>query len=678
MLSSAKIDTSISSYDNALMMMENDTMPDSPPDLSNSSKTSKTSSLHSSYNSDDSPIFEDASHFEEIGLDDISPTDRFSDLAYGITSTLTLSPTAIGDKTYLPPSATRFPINVSNSTLQIQRKNSKTNLQSSKTRPQYVQNALRNAAPLDIHHKALGLMGPPSRKSSRNITNSSQVTLSLNYKRNTSPIPMNAPRNYPTNGNARYSAPVRSPSYLTRTSWQSNRERKTAEQLERECDEEDGDDVPEDCFLENVPISPRPPQERTPTNSRPTSRTGSAERPSKPKSKVRSMGNGTPAADVERGSLRSPPLRSPSSPHLTSLNPRMGEFPADHSAFGGKGRAMSWTAAMSELSPETRELTEALESHASELELESNPRVLSSRKSSSSLATRPPGFTPPLRVKSSMAELPPLCRTNIMIDPLPPSKEKVAVLSRTRPSWLPPKDPEEEKRHLKEYNRMIALSIEAEKKKDAEARQKEVARDDVADSLQRIWEEFVLKDWNGAMRQKRTRELWWRGISPRCRGAVWQKAIRNELELTESSYLVALRRAKDLEKKIQKGQASKDEERMGAWFQAIRKDAKKTWPELMIFQEGGPLCESLVNVLMAYSMYRSDVGYVPGTHVSFKFLFLVLLSDHYLLCHISLYKTNPKSDNNSPPPPQSPKPFVFLLPPRQPSQPFSPSRLSHP
>lgn len=606
-------------------MIEHDTMPatpDSPPDLT-SSKTSKTSSFHSSYHSNDSAIFEDANHFEEIGLDDNSGTDRLSDLAYGVT-TLTLSPTAIGDKTYLPASATRFPIHISGS--QLQKKRSKSDLQNIKTRPGHsqVHTSVRNVAPLDIHAKALGLMGPPSKKSTRNIASSGHLTLSLNYKRKTSPIPMNAPRCYPANGNARYSAPARSPSYMARrSSWQSNRERKTTEELERECDEEDGDDVPEDCFLQNVPISPRPPQERTPSNSRPSSRATSAERPPKPKSKVRSMGNGTPAADVERGSLRSPAAsRSPSSSKSNPAGPNtsMGEFPSDHGANPGKLRAKSWTVAMSELSPETRELTEALESHASELE--SNPQPMRPKSSSSSFSTQS-GFSVP-RVKSSMAELPPLRRTNIMIDPLPPSKEKAAVLSRTRPSWLPPKDPEEERRHLKEYKRMMAMSVEAEKKKEAEVRQREVARDEVANSLQRIWEEFVLKDWDGAMKQKRTRELWWRGVSPRCRGTVWQKAIRNELELTESSYLAALRRAKDLDNKVKRGQATKEEERMGAWFEAIRLDTVNTYPELMIFQEAGPLHEALINVLMAYSMYRSDVGYVPGTHTIAALLLLNL------------------------------------------------------
>jgi hypothetical protein len=48
-----------------------------------------------------------------------------------------------------------------------------------------------------------------------------------------------------------------------------------------------------------------------------------------------------------------------------------------------------------------------------------------------------------------------------MIDPLPISKEKEKVLTRTRPSWLPPKDQKEEKKHLKQYQEMMAQSRES-------------------------------------------------------------------------------------------------------------------------------------------------------------------------------------------------------------------------
>ena len=127
----------------------------------------------------------------------------------------------------------------------------------------------------------------------------------------------------------------------------------------------------------------------------------------------------------------------------------------------------------------------------------------------------------------------------------------------------------------------------------------------------------MLPNWDQAIREPRTRELWWRGVAPKSRARVWQKAIGNELALTETTYTKALQRAQDAESRIPKnnGAVSSKEE---AWFDAIRRDVKATFPELNIFQPGGPLHDDLVNVLMAYSMYRSDVGYSHGTHVSWQ------------------------------------------------------------
>ena len=119
------------------------------------------------------------------------------------------------------------------------------------------------------------------------------------------------------------------------------------------------------------------------------------------------------------------------------------------------------------------------------------------------------------------------------------------------------------------------------------------------------------------IREPRTRELWWRGVAPRSRGVVWQKAIGNELELTETSYLAALKRAKDLTTMLKNGdELDERKQRQKEWFNAIRRDTGRTFEELRIFQAGGPLHDGLLDVLMAYAMYRSDVGYVHGTHVS--------------------------------------------------------------
>lgn len=110
---------------------------------------------------------------------------------------------------------------------------------------------------------------------------------------------------------------------------------------------------------------------------------------------------------------------------------------------------------MSALSEEARVITEALEIHAEASERKHEEEV--QKGITSSL----PNFEAAINASRSNIELPPLRKSNVMIDPLPISKEKEKVLARTRPSWLPPKDPKEEKKHLREYQRMMAASHEA-------------------------------------------------------------------------------------------------------------------------------------------------------------------------------------------------------------------------
>ena len=110
---------------------------------------------------------------------------------------------------------------------------------------------------------------------------------------------------------------------------------------------------------------------------------------------------------------------------------------------------------MFELGAEAKELSEALERHADKALVQTEKRLQS--KSEAPAPVRRKSSTPSIPA----VELPPLQVSNGMIDPLPISKEKKAVLSRTRPSWLPPKSREEEKRHLKEYQKMMRRSQEA-------------------------------------------------------------------------------------------------------------------------------------------------------------------------------------------------------------------------
>jgi hypothetical protein len=272
-------------------------------------------------------------------------------------------------------------------------------------------------------------------------------------------------------------------------------------------------------------------------------------------------------------------------------------------------------------------LTEKLEEHAYEMEekeleqrltksqtWDGRPRSAEDSPSSGNEYTLPPKSLPPIQ-------------KSIMIDPLPISKEKEAVLSRTRPSWLPPKDPAEERRHLREYQKIMAMSADSERRKEVARAAQAAKQESEANNIAKTWEQDILPRFEIAGRERRTRLLVWKGVPPRSRGAVWTRAIGNSLELTETSYQAALGRAHQVETRVQGARSDGEDGCKVAWFNSIRKDvSENTWADLRIFQPSGPLHQSLVDVLCAYSMYRSDIGYFPGCHTMAALLLLNLPS----------------------------------------------------
>ncbi|KAM4054313.1 rab-GTPase-TBC domain-containing protein [Hirsutella rhossiliensis] len=527
--------------------------PDSPPGMT-TSKSSKSSSFQS-LNSDDGSVLADVSHFEDIGLDDDHATLK--------------SPSYVPFQPALSPSSTApYTRNLAAAKRAPKPRRSFPNLH----------NHLHASNPRSTN---LAVITDPGQLALPRGSSTSSLTVSSRRNRSISPV---------------LSLNTRDPSYPARPrrgSWQSSRDRRTLAELEHECDEDDGDDIPDDIVLDNVPISPRPAHERPPSRSP----TLSPSPDRLQKERVRSVGNGTPAVAQDQGCLRSPSWRSDASDRSSM------------SAF--KTRTHSWNAALADLSAEAKALTEKLEEHADDLDEHQT--------------TTPHMYDKRERVKSSTPELPPLRRTNIMVDPLPISKEKEAVLSRTRPSWLPPKDPSEERRHLREYQKMMAASAKADERREAARRVKTESRDNNAGSLMHIWENDIVPRWNDAIRERRTREMWWRGVAPRSRGIIWTRAIGNELGISDVTFDTALSRARDLEARVKVDQGSAEDVKMAKWLEQIRKDAgERTWSELRIFNVGGPLHQALVDVLSAYAMYRNDIGYVSGCNTIAALLLLNL------------------------------------------------------
>ncbi|KAF2221589.1 rab-GTPase-TBC domain-containing protein [Elsinoe ampelina] len=349
--------------------------------------------------------------------------------------------------------------------------------------------------------------------------------------------------------------------------------RKTVKQLEDEYHDSD-EDVPEDAVIWNVPISPLEPfttASRDPSPRRMSSL-----------SSLSSNGQTYKHPSAPNTAVMAPHPN----PHLgLPRSATTGSFPNEPftDMFSLRERHRSW---QNDLSSEAKQISLALEVHANKPSIDSKLNTPAGSPPNSALSRR--------QSNVSSLSLPPIQKSNVMIDPLPISKEKEAVLARTRPSWLPPKNKKEERKHLKEWERMMAHSAIADRRRAAKQLEELESSRQTKDNVERIWEDHVLPNWDAVMNEPRTRELWWRGVNPKIRGEVWKRAIGNGLQLSSTSYSKALERSSSLDEDVVK---------------QISVDAAAAFPETGLFKEETPMHTSLVDVLKAYAAYRPYTGY---------------------------------------------------------------------
>lgn len=423
----------------------------SPPDLTGS-RSSKSSSFPSSFDPDG--IITDDSHFEDIGLHDDRDADDLGSTPFPLTQG--------------PASTTTQRIWTGRAHQQTGSMDSWRDLTAPK-RPRYP--SLTEHVNGIVNHD--GRNGLSSELRPRERLASPSMSLSASRF---SGQHLSRPRSFSPSKSGRHSRSPRSLSSTTATSyhgfhadppkrrgsWQPNR--KTVQELEDECRDSD-EEVPIDVVFWNVPISPRPLQERTAsfTSSKKTTPSTSPDGRRRSSAQFDLRPNFTSIYSSSPLNIRPSPQPTNGSAVSTSALPTISSrtslsssgFSARPSQFQN-ARSATWTAALSELSEETRCLTEVLEAYTDRENERNEAKV--------QRGLRGVGWKQDKqkrRPSASMIELPSIRKGNIMIDPLPISREKEAVLSRTRPSWLPPKSQEEEKRHLKEYRKMMAHSLES-------------------------------------------------------------------------------------------------------------------------------------------------------------------------------------------------------------------------
>lgn len=156
------------------------------------------------------------------------------------------------------------------------------------------------------------------------------------------------------------------------------------------------------------------------------------------------------------------------------------------------------------------------------------------------------------------------------------------------------------------------------------------AREEASRIKAEYWSSLLLPNWATEMTnpELRTshRRMWWNGIPPRLRGQVWQKAIGNDLEITEATYNIALEKAKK--------QIEQRPDALGGRFAQMVESKSAVFPELKMFaaqtspeaHDEQPLHDDLVNLCLAYSTYRPDISHASSGVQHIAALLLLNLS----------------------------------------------------
>ncbi|KAG8902673.1 hypothetical protein FRC00_000628, partial [Tulasnella sp. 408] len=94
------------------------------------------------------------------------------------------------------------------------------------------------------------------------------------------------------------------------------------------------------------------------------------------------------------------------------------------------------------------------------------------------------------------------------------------VVSKTRPSHLPPKSKEEDLKHMKVWEEMMQKSRLADEQRAAKLKERRLAREQAVENSLSQWERDVLPDIKAATKDPRLRQLWWKGIPTKLRGKI--------------------------------------------------------------------------------------------------------------------------------------------------------------
>ncbi|KAG2118000.1 rab-GTPase-TBC domain-containing protein [Suillus discolor] len=181
------------------------------------------------------------------------------------------------------------------------------------------------------------------------------------------------------------------------------------------------------------------------------------------------------------------------------------------------------------------------------------------------------------------------------------------VMSQTRPHFLPPKNRQEDQKHMADWQAMMKQSRAAEEKRRKALQERRLARELKIEQSMYKWEKEISSDWRVVYKNPNLRRLWWNGIPTKLRASMWQQAVGNALALSKDNYRNCFSRAT---RALSTGSFPAET------LQTLEQDILSTLPSLHIFHpETGPLYQDLKDMLCAWVVSRADegLGYVHGT-----------------------------------------------------------------
>ncbi|KAN0065104.1 hypothetical protein ACQY0O_001600 [Thecaphora frezii] len=177
-----------------------------------------------------------------------------------------------------------------------------------------------------------------------------------------------------------------------------------------------------------------------------------------------------------------------------------------------------------------------------------------------------------------------------------------SIESRTRMTTLPPKQKAEEIKHRVDFEKMMMMHKELERKRQEELEEKRRQKEEEQRASLVRWEKEILPSWTRARKDEELRKLWWKGAPPSIRGRVWALAIGNAMMLPRNLLEQA-------EKRIAPpGQGGGDRREIpAAVMRKIEEDIAEALPSLKLFQKfTGPLYDDLLRICRAFVLVRME------------------------------------------------------------------------